>query len=114
MDEIKIEAPAKINLCLDILKKLDDGYHEIESIIQQVDLCDTIKIKKSDSLKINCNEKIPLKENLVYKTIKLLKENFDIDTDLEITVEKEIPLAAGLGGGSSDAAALLKGLNSIL
>ena len=55
MDEIKIEAPAKINLCLDILKKLDDGYHEIESIIQQVDLCDTIKIKKSDSLKINFN-----------------------------------------------------------
>ena len=113
MEEITLKSPAKINLTLDILRKLPDGYHEISSIIQEISLYDEIKIEKSDQLRIYCNEPIPLKENLVLKAWKLLKNKFNIIDDVSINIKKNIPLGAGLGGGSSNAAAALKGINEL-
>jgi len=106
-------SPAKINLTLQVLKKREDNYHEIYTILQKIDLFDEIEIKRgvrSFSLEFFCNFPIPLEENLVYKAYKLFRENFGIKEELAIKVKKIIPVGAGLGGGSSNAASILKGL----
>ncbi|MFC1704771.1 4-(cytidine 5'-diphospho)-2-C-methyl-D-erythritol kinase [Nanoarchaeota archaeon] len=109
---IELKAHAKINLTLDILARLDDGYHQIESIKQQVGLHDTLKIEPMEDLKIVCtNANIPPKENLVFKTALLLRNEFNVTEGAKITIQKNIPLAAGLAGGSSNAAMALVGLN---
>lgn len=118
---IKIQCPAKINLTLKVLNKRDDGFHNIESIMQTINLFDylTISIHEAEELKINLSgnsSEIPYDEkNLVYKAAKLFfekygKENFLVD----IFIEKNIPVAAGLAGGSTDAAGTLYGLNKLL
>ena len=106
-------SPAKINLTLQVLKKREDSYHEIYTIFQKIDLFDEIEIKRevrSFSLEFFCNFPIPLEENLVYKAYKLFKETFSIKEEVAIKVKKAIPVGAGLGGGSSNAASILKGL----
>ncbi|MCD6548669.1 MAG: 4-(cytidine 5'-diphospho)-2-C-methyl-D-erythritol kinase [Thermodesulfobacterium sp.] len=108
-----ILSPAKINLTLQVLKKRKDNYHEIYTIFQKIDLFDEIEIRRgvrSFSLKFFCNVPIPLEENLVYKAYKLFKKTFNIKEDVAIKVKKTIPICAGLGGGSSNAASVLKGL----
>ena len=111
---IELKAYAKINLTLDILARLDDGYHRIESIKQQVGLHDAVNIEPFEDLKILCtNENIPPKQNLVFKTALLLKNEFNVADGAKITIKKNIPLAAGLAGGSSNAAAALVGLNKL-
>lgn len=110
---MKIVAPAKINLFLEVKKKRSDGYHSIESIMQAVSLYDTITIEpaaKDVSLACNLPGLATDSSNLVVKAAMLLKKELKIDTGVKVVLDKRIPLGAGLGGGSSDAAATLKGL----
>ena len=117
MNEIKVDSPAKINLTLDIIKKRVDGYHELEMIMQELELKDEIVLKELDENKISikCNNpKVPLNEkNLVWKAAELIKEIYGIEKGIEISINKTIPVAGGLGGGSSNAAATIKGLNEL-
>lgn len=116
MKKITIDAHAKINLSLDVLSKREDGYHELEMIMQQLELKDIVTIEEIDSgfnLTSNSQE-IPLDEtNLVYKAYKLMADTFNINKGISIHIEKNIPVAGGLAGGSADAAAVLKGLNTL-
>ena len=102
-DTININAYAKINLTLDIIKRLESGYHEIESVKQQLMLHDDITLRtlNEKSIMINC-EGVPKEKNLAYKAALLLQKKFNPEKGAEITIKKEIPIGAGLGGGSSD------------
>lgn len=110
-----VKAPAKINLTLDVLSKRPDGYHEVEMIMTTVDLADRIGLEpRSDGLIriISADRYVPDDHrNLAYQAAKLLRDTYGIKEGVTITLEKKIPVAAGLAGGSSDAAATLKGLN---
>jgi len=117
MKKICLKAPAKINLGLSILKKLSSGYHEVKFIFQQVSLFDRIYLRelKQDVIKVYCDDKkVPLGEvNTVYQAALLIKKMMKIKKGIEIKIDKKIPVAAGLGGSSSDAAQTLIGLNKI-
>lgn len=117
MHKIFVKAYGKINLGLDVLRKREDGYHDLSMIMQTVEIYDGIEIKrtKGSGITIKCNVKtIPTDEsNLVYKAAKLLKDEFNIIDGLSINIEKVIPVAAGMAGGSSDCAATLKGINKM-
>ena len=111
---MQLKAYAKINLTLDILGKRKDGFHELESVMQQVDLADDIFMERLNNNKISIDcQGIPQKKNLVFKSAFFLKNNFNINAGVEIKITKNIPIAAGLGGGSADAAAVIKGLNKL-
>lgn len=111
------KAPAKINLSLDVLGKRDDGYHEVEMVMTMVDLADRLEFAElsHDGIVITSQAGyLPLDEkNLAYQAAKLVKERYGIDRGVSIHLEKHIPVAAGLAGGSSDAAAALRGLNRL-
>lgn len=111
------KARAKINLTLDVLFKRPDGYHEVEMVMQTVDLSDHITLQEimEDRILISCPVPyIPLDErNLAYKAANLVKQTFHITRGIHIHIDKKIPVAAGLAGGSSDAAAVLRGLNQL-
>ena len=115
MDEISLKALAKINLGLDVLGKRADGYHEVRMIMQTIHLYDRVEIKKTKSPHIHVETNLfylPSDENnLVYKAAKLMKTEFKIKEGVRITLQKFIPVAAGMAGGSSDAAAVLVGMN---
>ncbi len=117
MNTIEVKAPAKINLALDVLHKRDDGYHEVRMVMTTVDLADRLVLKLAEENKITVtsqNRFVPSDErNLAYQAAKLLKDRFGLTKGVEITIEKNIPVAAGLAGGSSDAAAALRGLNKL-
>ena len=117
MNLIKLKSRAKINLSIDVLGKREDGYHFVEMIMQTIDLYDTltINILDEDVIKINTNSlDIPIdEENIVYKATKLIKDSFGIKNGVEIYIDKKIPVAGGMAGGSSNAAATLVGLNKI-
>jgi len=111
---ITINAPAKINLTLDVLGKLPDGYHEIRSILQTIDLYDTLSFNHSEDISITSD--MPgwsAEESQVTKAVHLLQEYTGGKKGAEIKIEKHIPLRAGLGGDSSDSAAALRGLNEL-
>ncbi len=114
INRISLKAPAKINLFLEILGKRDDGYHEIETVMQEIDLVDNLQFEETqEGVKLKCNDKnIPSDENnLVCKAANLILNECGIKKGVLISLEKNIPVGAGLGGGSSDAAATLKALN---
>ena len=116
MKEIEIDAYAKVNLSLDVLYRREDGYHEINTIMQQINLKDTLVISDlKEGIVIECSHpEVPLdSSNLVYKAWMGLKEKFSIHKGAHIVINKNIPVAAGLAGGSTDAAATLKGLNEL-
>lgn len=121
---MQIFAPAKLNICLDILKKDTNGYHEIRTVFVELkQFQDQLEIKNSQNsdnvsmleglAKIPSNCAAKMKENLVYKAIKLVKKEFSIQKNVHITITKNIPLSSGLGGASSDAAATLKALDQL-
>lgn len=117
---IRIKCPAKINLTLEIINRREDGFHNIKSIMQMINLYDflTIKVKESESSEIilsGNSDEIPYNEkNLVYKACELFFEKNGIKNfKTEIYIEKNIPISAGLAGGSTDAAGTLYGLNNI-
>ena len=118
--EITILAPAKINVCLGVTRKREDGYHDIDSVMQTVGLFDTVKVagKKADacSITVTCrgHEDIEDAKNIAYRAAETFFKCAKIDKyDVYIDIEKVIPMEAGLGGGSSDAAATLCALNEI-
>lgn len=110
-------APAKINLTLDVLYRRDDDYHELEMIMSSVDLADylTFTPLEEDKIEVFTNKAfLPVDQrNHVYQIIKLVKERYNIREGMLVEIEKKIPVAAGLGGGSTDAAAALRALNRI-
>ena len=111
---MKIKANAKVNLSLDITGKRPDGYHTLCSVFQSVSLCDVLDVSLSDSISVNCSvPSLSGESNLCHKAAKLFFEAADINSGAEIFVEKHIPEAAGLGGGSADAAATLVALNKL-
>ena len=108
---ISIAAPAKINLSLEILRRRDDGYHDVATVLQTVDLADELEIAPAAEIVVEGDtEGIPLEENLVFRAARLLQDHLGEKRGARIVLHKRIPLAAGLGGGSTDAAATLVGL----
>ena len=109
-----IQAPAKINLTLEVLAKRQDGFHEIRSVMQAINLCDTLRFQLSQNIEFKCNlpDWIP-EESLVFKAASLLRETTGCTKGATIEVGKQIPLVSGLGGDSSDAAVTLCGLNKL-
>ena len=112
--KVTIEAPAKVNLTLEVLGKREDGYHEIASVMQAISLFDTLTFRPSDEIKVLAEiEDLGTQDNLVYRAAMLLRETSGVSAGAEVHLDKQIPLAAGLGGGSSDAAATLLGLDRL-
>lgn len=111
------KAPAKINLSLDVLHKRDDGFHEVEMIMTMVDLADrvTLTLLEDDRILISSQVgSIPLDEkNIAFQAAKRLKQTYGVKAGVHVHIEKHIPVAAGLAGGSSDCAATLRGLNRL-
>ena len=110
---LSLSAPAKINWFLNIIGKRKDGYHNIISLMQRISLYDELIFEHSDMIEVVSNVDIPFKENLVYKAASLLKKYTSYKGGVKIVLLKEIPIGAGLGGGSSDAAYTLSGLNML-
>lgn len=117
MNSITLRAYAKINLYLDILGVLPNGYHEIESIMQSVSIYDEIEINKTSEkgIIINCDDpQIPCdNRNIAFKAAKLISEELNYNNGFEISIKKNIPVKAGMGGGSADCAAVLMGINML-
>jgi 4-diphosphocytidyl-2-C-methyl-D-erythritol kinase len=115
--KLLVKAPAKINLSLDVLHKRSDGYHEVKMVMTTIDLADRIELTPlaSNTIRIvSHNRFVPDDHrNLAYQAAKLLKERFHVRSGVAISIKKTIPVAAGLAGGSSDAAATLRGLNKL-
>jgi 4-diphosphocytidyl-2-C-methyl-D-erythritol kinase len=117
MNSIIEKAPAKLNLFLDILNKRKDNYHDILSLMVKIKLFDIIRISliKSKKTKIECNiEELNGKENIAYAAVLEMKKFYNIIDNFKIKIEKNIPLNSGLGGASSDAASIIKGINKLL
>lgn len=117
MDRIELKALAKINLGLDVLRRREDGYHEVRMIMQTIGLSDELEIRKTKQPGIQVETNLyylPTNENnLVYKAAQLLKDEFGLRDGIGIRLRKRIPVAAGMAGGSSDAAAVLWGMNQM-
>lgn len=117
MDKIQLKALAKINLGLDVLRRREDGYHEVKMIMQTIHLYDELELKKIAKPEIQMQTNLPYlpvdEHNLAYKAAKLLKEEYHLPGGLFIRLQKKIPVAAGMAGGSSDAAAVLWGVNQL-
>ena len=110
-----LRASAKVNLALEVLGKRGDGYHEIATVLQAVDLFDRLTVETADTLSLHADDpELPTDEgNLVMRAARLLQKTAGIEKGARIELQKRIPVAAGLGGGSSDAAATLWGLNRL-
>ncbi len=117
--EINIQAPAKVNLCIRVLDRLPNGYHELWSLMHSVDVFDQLRIRLNanhDRIHLMCeNAVIPVDQrNLVYRAAERVFQRAEQSLGVDIVLQKAIPVAAGLGGGSSDAAAAIYGLNHLL
>ena len=114
---MKINAPAKINLVLDVLNKREDGYHNVKMVMQSLELCDVVTVEKtdggitisSDSGVVPCDD-----TNIAYKAAKIMLDKANSNIGVHIDIQKNIPVAAGLAGGSTDGAAVLVALNEML
>ncbi len=114
MERLEMTAYAKINLSLDVLRKREDGYHELRMIMQSVELHDTVILEAGGAdIRVECNSRwVPENsDNIACKAANLIMDKYGIKSGLKIKIIKRIPVAAGMAGGSSDAAAVLKGLN---
>ena len=115
-DSLSLRSPAKLNLFLHIVGRRADGYHLLQSVFQLIDWCDTIHLKsiaENEVRRINPIPGVPPEQDLVVRAANLLKEFCKIEAGVEINLHKEIPMGAGMGGGSSDAATALIGLNAL-
>jgi 4-diphosphocytidyl-2-C-methyl-D-erythritol kinase len=117
-ETLHLESPAKINLRLEILKKREDGYHELKTVLQKIDLHDTLHftLKKENGISIATDHpNLPIgKRNLAYQAARFMLKRSDYKGGVHIEIKKRIPIGAGLGGGSSNAATTLKALNQLL
>ncbi len=116
MKYFKIKTPAKINIGLNVIEKRNDGFHNIETLFYPLPcIQDEIIIKPFNKLEIKIqNYELAFEDNIIYKAVKILERETNCKIKLSITLIKNIPVGAGLGGGSSDAAAVIKGLNKFL
>ncbi len=116
-NDISLKALAKINLGLDVVRRREDGYHEVRMIMQTIQLYDRLDIKRTHEpgIQIQTNLSfLPVNENnLIYKAAKLLMDEFSITDGVSVKLDKRIPVAAGMAGGSTDAAAMLIGVNRL-
>lgn len=116
-NRISLKSPAKLNLYLRILNKRKDGYHNIETVFEKIDLCDRLELRINRKGNINIFSSHPGcpsdKTNLCYKAARILKSKFKVPFGVDITIKKRIPTLSGLGGGSSNAAYTLWGLNKL-
>jgi 4-diphosphocytidyl-2-C-methyl-D-erythritol kinase len=111
---MRLHAPAKINWTLEVLGRRDDGYHEISSVLQTIDLADVLELAPADTLRLEVRDyEGSEEENLALEAARLLRVESGWSGGAMIRLTKRIPVAAGLGGGSSDAAAVLRGLNDL-
>ena len=111
---LTVKAPAKINLTLEVLRKRPDGYHEIKSVLQTINLSDTLRLEISRDVTFRCDMRgWSAEKSLFPRAVDLLKKTTGCSLGVTVEIEKRIPLLSGLGGDSSDAAALLRGLNEI-
>lgn len=116
MNEYKMKAHAKINLGLDVIRRRPDGYHEVKMIMQSIGLCDELTLEKApagitlttDHPELSCGE-----DNLICKAAKLMFDTYHITGGIHIHLQKKIPIAAGMAGGSTDAAAAMKGISRL-
>lgn len=117
MKDISVKALAKINLGLDVIRKREDGYHEVRMIMQTIHLFDRLEIRRNNSGRITIETNLsflPTNENnLAYKAAKLLVDEFQLRDGIDIRLQKHIPVSAGMAGGSTDAAAVLYGVNRL-
>lgn len=118
MDSLNYKARAKINLALDVCRRLENGYHEVKMVMQTVDIYDELTFKKRQEpdilLLINSADDLgTLENNLIYKAAKLMREHYRIEQGIEISLKKNIPVAAGMAGGSTDAAAAMLAMNEL-
>ena len=117
MKDISVKALAKINLGLDVVKRREDGYHEVRMVMQTIHLFDRLEIKKNHSGRIAITTNLPFlpnnENNLVYKAAQLLMDEFQIKDGIDVKLHKHIPVAAGMAGGSTDGAAVLYGMNKL-
>lgn len=116
MERCVKNAYAKINLCLDVVGRLPNGYHEVRMIMQSVGICDTLSFERTEGEIVITAEggELPLgPDNLIYKAILLIRETFGITGGVRVHLEKRIPIAAGMAGGSTDAACTLKAMNEL-
>ena len=117
MNEISVKALAKINLGLDVIRRREDGYHEVRMIMQTIHLFDRLQIKKKREKEITLRANLPFlpvdEHNLAYRAAAMLQEEFGLEEGIDIELEKHIPVAAGMAGGSMDGAAVLYGMNEI-
>lgn len=113
---MRVDANAKINLTLDVVKRRDDGYHEMDMIMIPLELHDVLTISKHDHNELCCDDMdMPLDaSNTIIKAIQLMQKEFSFTQCFKVEVEKHIPMQAGLAGGSADAAALLRGINELM
>lgn len=115
--ELILSAYGKINLGLDVVRRLENGYHEVRMIMQTVKLADTVTMRRlpEDRIILKTNRRgLPCDErNLAYRAAGLMKESYSIRGGVEILLDKRIPMAAGMAGGSADCAAVLKGMNEL-
>lgn len=118
MKTVHLEAPAKVNYRLDVLRKRPDGYHELRMVMQRIDLCDSIDIALSDTpgIRVTCGRAgVPDGQgNIAWRAADMLLQLSDEKPGIDISITKRIPVAAGMGGGSSDGAAVLMGVNELL
>ena len=112
---IRVPSPAKLNLFLHITGRRDNGYHELQTIFQLIDLTDWLEFTQTDDLIISIDglSSVDLEQNLIYKATQVLKPFAKQPTGLKISIEKNIPMGAGLGGGSSNAATTLIAINQL-
>ena len=115
---VTVQVPAKVNLQLSVGPKESDGYHQVVTVFQAISLFDNIKISEADQFSIavsgDYTNGIPLDQsNLVYKAIELMAEEFETEKNLEVSIQKSIPIAGGMAGGSADAAAVLFGIDQL-
>jgi len=117
MRRIRLASPAKLNLFLKVFQKRPDGFHDIATVFERIDLSDEIRLtlSLSGAIRIDCaHPQVPRgPKNLVYQAAKLLRDDFRVKEGVDIYIKKNIPVAAGLGGGSGNAAMVLKGLNEL-
>ncbi len=116
MESIELAAYAKINLGLDVVRRLENGYHEVKMVMQTIGLHDTLRLEKTKegiALFVDSSEAPADENNLAYKAARLLKEHCGVAEGISIHLQKRIPVAAGMAGGSTDAAAVLKGMNRL-
>ena len=117
MNQITLQSHAKLNIFLKVVNKRPDGYHNLHTLFERIDLCDDIRFSANNTgkIKISCDHPhVPVgPKNLIYKAVEMLRSDFGLKYGVSVNITKRIPVAAGLAGGSSNAATTLLGLNKI-